>query len=148
MTDLIQQQRYWGDQPLYIFDEWSAYCNGLTCGLEWGGKNGSYSDVLQPLEFMGYAFVLLALVKTRYSAGLDNLQEFVQWMAERTIRLCVEAQRMSVFTNDRIGMYLSAFREANDTAELRLFVERIFGQDWFQTWILGKKVSNNDYSIV
>ena len=56
---LINQQKYWNKQPLYIFDELSAYTHGSIVGIEYGVD--SYSDEWFALDFLGYAIALCEL---------------------------------------------------------------------------------------
>jgi hypothetical protein len=81
---LVNQQRYWNNQPLYVFDELSAYVNGTSVGIElnveYNRVEHSFSKVL---EFLGYSFVLLqlaenAIVLSNMTAHADSfIQEHI-----------------------------------------------------------------------
>lgn len=105
-TYLIQQQRYWQDSPLYVFDEWSAYLNGLTCGLEGNLREASFSDLLQPLEFMGYAWTLWSSIP-RNEAG-TAMRDLLAYQTARTLMLYKMCQKSSIFTAKHED-YLAAF---------------------------------------
>ncbi len=53
----VSGQQAWDDQPLYLFDEWTAYINGAICAVELAkiDKAEPGSDwVCAPLEFVAY----------------------------------------------------------------------------------------------
>lgn len=61
----ITGQRAWDDQPLYIFDEWSAYINGAKCGIDMAkrGETIEHTDLMRgPIEFACYSLGLMSIV--------------------------------------------------------------------------------------
>jgi len=61
----ITGQGAWDAQPLYIFDEWSAYINGAKCGIDMfaRGESPEKTDLMRgPLEFSIYALALMTIV--------------------------------------------------------------------------------------
>lgn len=60
---LVQQQQYWNNEPLYVFDEATAYLNGAKVGFEVGHK--VESELLQAFEMIGYALVLAEQTKSK-----------------------------------------------------------------------------------
>ena len=132
---LIQQQRYWNEQPLYVLDEWSAYANGTDTAISFSGGDGSYSDVLQLLEFLGHGLVLASCVENHYETGLKNFRLFIMWMVERSIRSYRAAQNFSGLVNSRQEEFLGQLRTAEDTAWLRTFVADTYGKSWYREWI-------------
>lgn len=60
---LINQQRYWNNEPLYVVDEWSAYYNGSVYGLETGWGKGARlnGSIARCFKFLYYSLVLVEL---------------------------------------------------------------------------------------
>ena len=54
---LIDQQRYWAANPLYIFDEFSAYSNGTMTGIENNLKRSESTKYMT--EFIVYALCVV-----------------------------------------------------------------------------------------
>jgi len=135
---LIRQQQYWLYQPLYVLDEWSAYANGVETAISFDGGDGSFSDVLQLLEFMTYGMVLAYGVETNYTSGIDNFRLFIMWMVERTITLFKKSRKFPALVDRRQDNYLDNLRTAMDADWLRTFVSSTLGDIWFRKWIMGE----------
>ena len=58
---MIQQQRYWNNEPLYIIDELSCYRVGTKARIE-NGERPDYSCSLY-IEFCGYLAVLIKITQ-------------------------------------------------------------------------------------
>lgn len=106
---LVQQRQYWENEPLYVHDEWSAYLNGLTTGLEGKGRDGSYSDVLQPLEFMGYCCCLLRLAIEKGYDAAEELRNLTAYQAARSLMLLKMSD--GVIDNSQAKQYVAAFNQ-------------------------------------
>lgn len=81
---LVSQAGAWNDHPLYILDEWSAYCNGTQCANEMGIDYGGTDRFM--MEFVEFSRILVAVVKERdpnYS-DMENLTNFVEWQTIRS----------------------------------------------------------------
>lgn len=89
---LVSQAGSWNDHPLYILDEWSAYCNGTQCANELKIPYGGTDRFM--LEFVGFSEVLLQVVKERDPnyPDLENLTNFIAWQKERSRRLLENRQ--------------------------------------------------------
>lgn len=75
----ITGQGAWDNQPLYIFDEWSAYINGAKCGIDMlaRGESPERTDLMRgPLEFSAYS---LALMMSVGQNDLESLLPFFRW---------------------------------------------------------------------
>lgn len=55
---LIAQAKYWNDDPLYIFDELSAYLNGAKAGIQLGMDERAEYSGSNALDFFGYGAIL------------------------------------------------------------------------------------------
>lgn len=135
---LVDQRKYWNDQPLYVLDEWSAYLNGLQTAMDVGGGDGQPSDCVQALEFMAYSLVMLQTVKKKSDYSLDNfleLRNFVAWQCERTMQLLKKAEKTKVFSSD-VPAYLDKLL---NTQALMDFVILYFGQSWYSAVFQGEE---------
>jgi hypothetical protein len=56
---LIEQQKYWQNQPSYILDELSAYTNGAECSRQ--RQVDAHGEIDFAVECLGYAAVLAKL---------------------------------------------------------------------------------------
>ena len=88
----------WNDAPLYVFDEWTAYCNGACVGIDYGpkelGKRSIWADVAHSLEFTGYANALLRTVDELDPRHSDKarLEAFVAWQTARSLAIVDHAK--------------------------------------------------------
>lgn len=88
---LLEQQRYWNGQPLYVLDEWSAYLNGNAAGLELG--LAEKTSTARMIEFCAYATAVVVAVEAHDPSYPDRelLAEFVASQLERSIDLAERA---------------------------------------------------------
>lgn len=131
---LIDQRKYFEDDPIYLFDEWVAYCNGLECSIEVYNKkleNPNKSDVaLSVVEFNVYvAYVIIA--QKKHDPNYDNKQlfEFTAWNMKRAMKLYHEAYQHDVFNWDK-DEYLDFLRTDASASEFRTFIIDSYGADW------------------
>lgn len=130
----ISQQKDWNTEPLYIWDEWVAYCNGLECGIELINKklykpfkNDSNFGVL---EFSVYA-TYVAITQKDKDPLYDNKQflEFLAWNLERSMKLYKEGQKLDEYNweNDKYLNYLCTSAEAKG---FRDFLINTYKSEW------------------
>lgn len=88
---LLEQQRSWNRQPLYVLDEWSAYLNGNAVGRELG--IAEKTSTARMIEFCAYAAALVQAVEAHDPSYPDRelLAEFVAYQLERSIDLAEHA---------------------------------------------------------
>jgi hypothetical protein len=131
---LVQQRRDWNNDPIYLWDEWVAYCNGAECGIELinkkmysPGKNDSSWGVL---EFNVYA-TYVAIAQKKHDPSYDNKQllEFLAWNLERGMKLYKEGQKLEAYNWDN-DEYLKHLQTHPDAAEFRNFIITNYGTDW------------------
>ena len=65
---LVQQRRDWDRQPLYLFDEMSAYLNGASVAYELGIADRFRDSFTSAVEFTDYGRTLLRLAPRNYDA--------------------------------------------------------------------------------
>jgi hypothetical protein len=131
---LVQQRRDWNNDPIYLWDEWVAYCNGSECGIELvtkkiyaPNKNDSCWGVL---EFNVYAtYVAMAQKKHDPTYNDKQLLEFLAWNLERGMRLYKDGQKLDVYNWDN-GKYLIHLQTHADAAEFRNFIITTYGAEW------------------
>lgn len=133
---LVQQQRYWDGQPLYVLDEWTAYLNGLATALDAQGGDGQYSDVLQAVEFFGYGMVLLAYVSRLSYGSLAELQRIVGWLGQRTRELYQRAKGTRL-DSGKLEQHWRAIQEDQSARQLRDWIKQELGNAWYADAIAG-----------
>lgn len=130
----IEQQKYFEDRPLYLFDEWVAYTNGAYAGVELTEKKQldmPRNDALVgPLEFSIYALGLAAAIQKHDPDYLRQNHQFREFLGHELRRATGIYKR---------GMKLDQFRwdqnlernllEQDDSQELRAIVPQVFGDD-------------------
>jgi hypothetical protein len=138
----IDQQKYFEDYPLYLFDEWVAYINGATAGVELTEKKQlemPRNDALvAPLEFSIYALALTAAIQKHDPDYLRENNQYLEFLAHELRR----ATRIY-----RRGMKLDQFRweqklehnllRQDDSRELREIVRQVYGDDLKLEELLG-----------
>ena len=130
--------------PLYLFDEWSAYTNDVTLAVDQleEGKplDSNHRGAVQPhtagnvIEFMFYGFAVGMAVREHdraYYNGPEGskLREFIVLNAERSIGIHEKAMCHSELSkgDQRNEDLIHSFRTSPDTAEMRNFVKRELG---------------------
>jgi hypothetical protein len=119
---LVKQAASWGNQPLYIFDEWIAYTSGSACRLDLGIKERA-ETVQYMMEFDAYAVCLAMAIKQNSVVYEDaQFKSFLKWNIERS---------MSIY-KDETGAtgFLEKLRKNSDAEELRTFSRSYFGNEW------------------
>jgi hypothetical protein len=133
----VTGQVEWDDTPLYIFDEWNAYVNGMAVAIDLE-KNKLWSYGIRqcfdgPIEFVVYAIALLMAVNDSDPSYLKNntqLAEFTAWNIERTMNM-YEANRSNMNFNDNNTIkYIDNLRKHPDAAKLRAFSQKIWDKLW------------------
>lgn len=120
------------NSPLYVLDEWCAYARGLAAGLETG--TAATSDVLQSLEFLGYALALSHLVATEaFEYDATQLDRYICRQAGWTIWLYKQAEnKYPALVTTEVQRYLSLMRAAPDAEAIRAHARRVYGEAWVQ----------------
>lgn len=89
----VEQRRYWNDNALYVFDEWSAYINGSQAAVELRVDNHGEFD--RAVWFCHYADCVLVAIKQHdphYSAFKD-LEAFINFQKQRTLKYATPKER-------------------------------------------------------
>ncbi len=145
-TYLINQQRYFENEPLYILDEFIAYINGAKAAYE-TQKNGTWtagrSDVMfGPVEFISYGLTLLDTIEKKEPEFLSKTPQFKEtlaFMVEEAMKLYSEAQndpKLSIFKWEKADTILRNLRTSSDAEELRNITKKFFGSGWTRS-VLG-----------
>jgi hypothetical protein len=112
-SHLIEMQRYWNDQPTYVFDEWVAYTNGAEA-RQVLGITARHETVELALEYCVYA---------AYVPQDKQTKLFYRWQVERVMNLFYEHSGPP-------SAYLKNLREADDAAGLRKWLRDTYGSKW------------------
>jgi hypothetical protein len=99
-TYLVSQRRDWDRDPLYVWDEWVAYNNGTTTGIEEGSRSGSEQsdDAVACIELSGYALAVAAAARRRGAVVDDQFREFLAWELRRSLSLYARAMALPSFS--------------------------------------------------
>lgn len=101
---LVNQQRWWNDRPLYVWDEWSAYQNGSLCRMELEITDRA-ETITYMLEMLVYG--TYAILDTDFE-GVEGSQRLSAcgWLARRTMRIYHASNGRSA-----ADQYISAIRQ-------------------------------------
>jgi hypothetical protein len=131
---LVKQQKDWDDEPLYVFDEWVAYCNGAKAGIELA-EDGKYKperndSVWALLEFNVYAVYTVRAAR-KHDPGYDGrqLDEFLAWNLRRSMYLYRIGSRLDPFNWDD-DEYYRFLRTDRSATEMRRFLRDLYGAAW------------------
>ena len=96
---LVNQRREWDRDPLYVWDEWVAYDNGTTTGIEEGGSPGpgTSDDAVSCIELSGYALAVAAAARRKGQPVSEQFREFLAWELRRSLGLYVKAMKLPAF---------------------------------------------------
>jgi hypothetical protein len=132
-------QTEWDDTPLYLFDEWNAYCNGADVAIDLdthGLWTAGWTDaVMGPLEFSAYAIATAKAVAdgdAAYFASNTQFRAFTAWEIERAMRLFASGRAMSDFAWQDQDDYAAKLRTSADAEALRAFARQTWGSAWTQ----------------
>jgi hypothetical protein len=96
---LVRQRREWNRDPLYVWDEWVAYDNGTTTGIEEVGRAqvGMSDDAIACIELSGYALAVAAAARRKGAPVSEQFREFLAWELRRSLRLYARAMTLPAF---------------------------------------------------
>ena len=119
----------WENQSLYVLDEWSAYQAGLSVGIEL--NDAQVSDVQHALDFMVYAWTLLAVTEARHpNYDRQQLSAATQYMTKRTAQLCARYKQQNPGEYVQCKSCVNAMRYSADAGWLREYLRTRWGKDW------------------
>ncbi|MCB9560054.1 MAG: hypothetical protein H6708_06560 [Kofleriaceae bacterium] len=135
----IAHQEGWNDRPLYVLDEWSAYCNGAAVDIDRAQRGLTHRGfvvtdaIMGPLEFGVYAIAVVravAEVAPDYLRDHPELAAFVAWNLRRAMGLYRLGRAITELAWTDADTYLDALRTGDDAADLRGFVRDTWGEAW------------------
>lgn len=98
---LVSQRRDWDREPLYVWDEWVAYNNGTTTGIEEGGRTGvgagASDDAVACLELSGYALAVSAAARRKGVPVSEPFRAFLASELRRSLGLYAKAITLPAF---------------------------------------------------
>jgi hypothetical protein len=99
-TYLVKQRRDWDRDPLYVWDEWVAYNNGTTTGIEEKGRSaqGASDDAIACIELSGYALAVAAAARRKGVPVSEQFREFLAWELRRSLGLYAQALALPAFS--------------------------------------------------
>jgi hypothetical protein len=126
-------QKYGGDSPLYVLDEYIAYQNGAEVAID-DLKNGRWREdridsVSGPLEFFCYSMSLcMAIEKHDHDYWRNNtkFKNFILWSAKRSERIFFEGIKFKENKFKEQDIILHNLRVAEDSKLMRDFINKHF----------------------
>lgn len=85
---LVNQQRYWNNDPLYVLDELTAYTLGAKAGYELESIDRANYSRENAMEFFRYGQVAQEMARERGFAEQESLDEFLAWFGREMMPLC------------------------------------------------------------
>ena len=88
-TYLIEQLKYWDDQPTYLLDEWSCYLLGSECAVDDHSNNMPLekTDAISgSLEFSIYSIALAISIKEHDANYWENTPQFKEFVKYNLVR--------------------------------------------------------------
>lgn len=102
---LIQQQKYFQDNPTYIFDEWIAYINGTRVALEdcqnetfYEGKVTKVDRAVPLVEFSIFSLYLGEMVKQYHPEYWEEYRAFIYHhlnVSQKTYIGCLQYEKLN-----------------------------------------------------
>jgi hypothetical protein len=132
--------REYEDMSLYVCDEWVAYTNGATVGVDRYVKG---IDVVPPNEVDDTIFALLEFSVYSLTAGMAasvydpagfatnaQLRAFLAWQSERAMTLFRSAILLPAYRWTETDGFYAALLRSPDAETFRQFVRTAFGAAW------------------
>src|SRR5262249_3210243 len=130
----IEQQKYFEDHPLYLFDEWVAYTNGAQAGVELAEKKQldlPRNDALVgSLEFSIYALGLAVAIEKHdpeYAQESKQFREFLAHELRRSFRVYKQGTKLEQFRWDH--KLERNLLQDEDAGEIRQVLARLYGKE-------------------
>lgn len=92
---LYQQQRYWNDTALYVYDEWTAYTNGAAVAVYNKVREPAWLEVERACEIGYYCYVLKEMTPANYR-DRDELNRIWKWQARRCVAIADAAEKNNI----------------------------------------------------
>lgn len=127
---LISQANAWGDTPLYIFDEWSAYTSGAECRLDLKIKNRA-----ETLKFAIEFIVYSSCVPWASGSKDQQLKNFLMWNTYRVRWLYDNSVRQLGEDMSTLN-YIKTMQTSQDAEDWRRFMREYCGQEYCK-FVLG-----------
>ncbi len=120
---LIDSQRWWNNEPEYLWDEFCAYTNGAEAR-----RQLHIRDRQETVRYMVESIVYSATVVRAAKSKDKQTRRFLMWQIERSMKLYHASGIRSA--------YLDRLRRSADATELRVYMRDYFGLE-FTRKVLG-----------
>ncbi len=98
IRDVMETWEQWDKEPLYILDEWCAYCNGTICAKEVDApapRIAMSRDHMIRCSVISEAFIKCIEDHDPTYKQLDDLKKFVAWQNKRSLAIFDETESCS-----------------------------------------------------
>lgn len=121
----ISGQTAWDNEPLYVWDEWVAYCAGAEAGIDLWQRSGdpqskNTDGVYGVIEFLVYGTAVMMVAASKDRTNFDVLLPFYRWQAARSLRVFFVGREVYPWSDQ--DAYLNRLRNNAETKAVRDFL--------------------------
>jgi hypothetical protein len=126
---LVQQQRYWNDEPLYILEEWHCYTLGAMAAVDDVKNNRRLprtDAVSGTLEFRVYGAALAMAVRELCPDYWDNnrqFRNFLKWEIDESQKAFAVGKIVPEFRSISQDRFLAKYDGSEDGKRIAAFLE-------------------------
>lgn len=133
----VEQRQYWDKQPLYLCDEWTAYCAGCAVALDdykSGRGKENTDEAVGPLELGIYAVAMAMAVEQHDPEYFQRESQFKAFMVRQWKATHDLFEKASpVFPWDTQERMLKALNDSPDADKMRQFIRKHLGGVWLNS---------------
>lgn len=123
----VSGQSEWDGQPLYLWDEWTAYLNGAITGIDLDARKELSRDeygsdwVFAPLEFVTYGVAVL-MAADKHDHLDDLIIKFSRFILRRSFNTYFNGK--TVFPWQGLDDLYTKLKSGSEAASLRSFMQQ------------------------
>jgi hypothetical protein len=129
---LVDQRRYWDEQPLYIVEEWNCYTLGGMCAVDdYNNKRElERTDAVAGMfEFMIYSTALAMCVEDKcpeYWEKNKQFREFIQYRMDTSSMIFAVGREIPQFTSLSSDKLYQTWHNSDEGKEFQNFIDKYF----------------------
>jgi hypothetical protein len=106
---MVSQAKDWGDSPLYICDEWTAYTNGATVALEFAQAGDDDPNRWSEIQNAVYFNMFAATLWNVLGGGNQEILDLLMFQFNRVGEVYTASQKCPTLTRQDTTDLLKAF---------------------------------------
>ena len=129
---LIDQQRHWNNEPLYILDEWNAYSLGGICAVDDYNNDRELERtdaVAGMFEFMVYSTALAMCVEDKcpeYWEKNTQFRRFIQYRMDTSSMIFAVGREIPQFKSLSSDKLYQTWHNSEEGKEFQKFIDKYF----------------------